>query len=97
MSIIITKKAQEELYKQFGKNESRMARIVLLSFGWAGPNFGVVLVKTKDEEKDYVEKIEDIEIIVEKDIKKRFGELKIDYLRWFNKGFLVSFGIRAKE
>lgn len=33
MSIIITKKAQEELYKQFGKNESRMARIVLLSFG----------------------------------------------------------------
>jgi len=55
------------------------------------------LVKTKNEEKDYVEKIDDIEIIVEKDLKNRFGNLKIDYLRWFNKGFLVTFGIRAQN
>jgi len=33
MSIILTKKAREELYKRFKNDETNMARIVLLSFG----------------------------------------------------------------
>jgi len=49
------------------------------------------LDKTKDEEKDVVEKIDDIEILVEKDLLDHFGNLNIDYSKgWFNKGFTVT-------
>lgn len=94
MNIKISEKAQEALNKQIEKNEDNYLRIFIQGFGWGGPRFGIALAKAKDEDKDYFVKVNDINVVVEKDLMDSFKGFSIDYSSgWFNKGFTIIPGL----
>lgn len=94
MSITISAKAQEVLNEQFKTNENNFFRIFIKGFGWGGPTFGIALDEAKDDEKDHYEKIENLNILVEKDLLGLYKNFSIDYSNgWLNKGFKVVPGL----
>jgi iron-sulfur cluster assembly protein len=69
--------------------EDKVLRILIKSFGWGGPVFGIALEELKNEE-DFSNEINGIHVVVEKEILKQYNGFKIDYLDgWFNKGFRI--------
>lgn len=92
MSIGITEKAQKIISDKLNhKNkENTFLRIFVQGIGWGGPVFGITLEGSKDNEEDYEEEINEIKVIVNKDLLKQFDSFLIDYSTgWFNKGFSV--------
>ena len=90
MNINISEKAQEAIHKQLEKKEDNYLRIFIQGFGWGGPRFGIALDKAKDEANDYIKKVNNINIVVEKSLLDQFNGFTINYSSsWFNKGFTV--------
>lgn len=93
MYIDITEKAQEALNKKLQNKENIYIRIFIQGFGWAGPRFGIALEEAKDEVKDHIEKVNDFNIVVEKELLEQFKKFIIDYSNsWFSRGFTVFTG-----
>lgn len=90
MKIDISPKAQEALSERLKNDSENYLRISIEGFGWGGPRFGIALDKAKDEKNDYVEKVNNINIVIEKTILDQFKSFTINYSNsWFNKGFTV--------
>lgn len=98
MKINISQKAQEALNERLKDDNENYLRISIQGFGWGGPKFGIALDKAKDEKNDYIEKVNNINVVIEKQILDQFKNFTIDYSNsWFNKGFTVFPGSGASS
>lgn len=96
MSINISAKASEALNELLKEDANNLVRIYIKGFAWGGPKFGIVLDKTKDDEKDHVETVDGLNIVIEKDLLKMYSNFSIDYSTGIlNKGFTVYTGPRT--
>lgn len=95
MKVNVTKEAQEALFDQLRKKnrENSFIRVVITSFGWGGPIFGLTLDESK-QNKDYLHETNNVKIVVEKDLLRQYNGFKIDYSNnWISKGFRIIPGI----
>lgn len=86
----VTKAAEFELENvlETRQNQALLFRIYVRGYGWGGPLFDVGL--DEQRETDYAEAFKDSMIIVDEELKERFGGFEIDFAsNFFNKGFVV--------
>lgn len=87
--INITKEAIGAIKKiyNFGEKDKNV-RIFIKGIGWGGPKFGLTLDGVKDN--DEVKRMNDISIIVEKNLLELYGGFEIDFLNsWIGEDFIV--------
>lgn len=84
MKLNITKTAMEQIINSGIKS----LKVFISGFGWAGPTFA--LAQGEPENGDFIEEINGIKIIVEKETSEAVHALNIDYTNgWLRKGFTV--------
>lgn len=89
MSILLTKEAKKEMLNKVSMgNEKKDIRIYVKGIGWGGPTFGLTLDSV--EEKDYIEKFEDFNVLIKNDLIDQFGNFKVDFVKgWLGKQFVI--------
>lgn len=74
-------KMSDLAYKEFekvlqdNKIETKTIRVIMSGMGWGGPNFGLVLDEQK--ENDDVTEINETTFLVDKELSKEYGVLRI--------------------
>ena len=64
-------------------------RIIITSYGWGGPVFGIALDEQKESDK--VVTIDNWKFVVESNLQDMYNKFTVDYMdNWFQKGFYVS-------
>lgn len=87
--INISKEAINAIKGKYNFDEKdKNVRVFVKGIGWGGPKFGITLDCVK--ENDEVKKMNDLSIIVEKNLLEIYGGFDIDFLdSWIGKDFVV--------
>ena len=87
MKLNIDKQTLNILKKQFPENKG--IRLKVIGFGWAGPKFD--MVQDEPKKNDIIEKIDNIDFLVDKDDEFIFNNASIKYVKsMFRSGFQIT-------
>lgn len=85
-AVQISDLAYEDFIKLLKENDidSNTIRIYIAGMGWSGPAFNLVLDEQKDN--DIVEKVKDMNFLVDKDLSNQYGCLTLKSARENGRG-----------
>jgi len=87
MNFNLTQLAKEKLMEY--KEKSMPIKLKITGYSWCGATLGIV--SEKQDEKDKIYNVEDMDIIVSEDLEGAIKGVKIDYSNGlFKKGFEVE-------
>ncbi len=78
----------KDILKQDNKEDAYI-RLYISGAGWGGPQFGLALDESFDDEKDTVEQVDSLHFVFENKVSDHIEGKILDYITGANEGFTL--------